>query len=87
MKVMDTLLRSAKRGAYARLAQLVRALGLQPRGHRFESYSAHHVAVVQLVERLIVAQKVTSSNLVGHPNTLLSCFFFTLKRLINRKVD
>ena len=75
MKVMDALLRSAKRGAYARLAQLVRALGLQPRGHRFESYSAHHVAVVQLVERLIVAQKVTSSNLVGHPSSDIHIFF------------
>ena len=72
---MDALLRSAKRGAYARLAQLVRALGLQPRGHRFESYSAHHVAVVQLVERLIVAQKVTSSNLVGHPSSDIHIFF------------
>ena len=25
-----------------RLAQLVRALALQARGHRFESYNAHH---------------------------------------------
>ncbi len=27
---------------YGRLAQLARALALQARGHRFESYIAHH---------------------------------------------
>ena len=29
-----------------RLAQLVRALALQARGHRFESYIAHHFYVL-----------------------------------------
>ena len=75
MKVMDALLRSAKRGAYAGLAQLVRASALQAGGHWFESSTPHHVAVVQLVERLIVAQKVTSSNLVGHPISIFIMYF------------
>ena len=72
---MDALLRSARRGAYARLAQLVRALGLQPRGHRFESYSAHHVAVVQLVEHQIVALVVVDSSSTGHPSSDIHIFF------------
>ena len=33
---------------YARLAQLVRAHGLHPWGHRFESYSAHHRPIQQI---------------------------------------
>ena len=72
---MDALLRSAKRGAYAGLAQLVSARALQAWGYGFESLTPHHVAVVQLVERLIVAQKVTSSNLVGHPSSDIHIFF------------
>ena len=87
MKVMDALLRSARRGAYARLAQLVRALGLQPRGHRFESYSAHHVAVVHLVEHQIVALVVVDSSSTGHPISDIYNLFSYIKRLINRKVD
>ena len=39
------------------LAQLVRALALQARGHRFESYSVHHYAeIAQLVEQLTCNQ-------------------------------
>ena len=53
---------------YAGLAQLVRASGLHPEGRRFESVTPYHVAVVQLVERLIVAQKVVDSNSTSHPN-------------------
>ena len=45
---------------FGRLAQLVRALALQARGHRFESYIAHHLLFVaeiaQLVEQLICNQ-------------------------------
>ena len=40
---------------FGRLAQLVRALALQARGHRFESYIAHHyffAEIAQLVEQL-----------------------------------
>ena len=43
-----------------RLAQLVRALALQARGHRFESYIAHHLymfaEIAQLVEQLTCNQ-------------------------------
>ena len=40
-----------------RLAQLVRASALQAGGHRFESYSVHHVAeIAQLVEQLTCNQ-------------------------------
>ena len=41
-----------------RLAQLVRALALQARGHRFESYIAHHfyAEIAQLVEQLTCNQ-------------------------------
>ena len=41
-----------------RLAQLVRALALQARGHRFESYIAHHfyAGIAQLVEQLTCNQ-------------------------------
>ena len=67
MKVMDALLRSAKRGAYAGLAQLVRASALQAGGHWFESSTPHHVAVVQLVEHQIVALVVVDSSSTGHP--------------------
>ena len=43
---------------FGRLAQLVRALALQARGHRFESYIAHHLyaEIAQLVEQLICNQ-------------------------------
>ena len=43
---------------FGRLAQLVRALALQARGHRFESYIAHHffAEIAQLVEQLICNQ-------------------------------
>ena len=41
-----------------RLAQLVRASGLHPEGHRFDSYSAHHynsLSMKKLTKRIIVA--------------------------------
>ena len=40
------------------LAQLVRALALQAKGHRFESYNAHHkyAGIAQLVEQLTCNQ-------------------------------
>ena len=43
---------------HGRLAQLVRALALQARGHRFESYIAHHLdaGIAQLVEQLTCNQ-------------------------------
>ena len=43
---------------FGRLAQLVRALALQARGHRFESYNAHHffAGIAQLVEQLTCNQ-------------------------------
>ena len=51
---------------FGRLAQLVRALALQARGHRFESYNAHHfyigvkayvcAEIAQLVEQLTCNQ-------------------------------
>ena len=43
---------------FGRLAQLVRALALQARGHRFESYIAHHdcAEIAQLVEQLTCNQ-------------------------------
>ena len=38
---------------FGSIAQLVRALALQARGHRFESYCSHHCGpVVQLVRTL-----------------------------------
>ena len=64
---MDALLRSAKRGAYAGLAQLVSARALQAWGYGFESLTPHHVAVVQLVEHQIVALVVVDSSSTGHP--------------------
>ena len=75
MKVMDALLRSAKRGAYAGLAQLVRASALQAGGHWFESSTPHHVAVVQLVEHQIVALVVVDSSSTGHPSSDIHIFF------------
>ena len=39
---MIYLITSGDTDAIGRLAQLVRALALQARGHRFESYIAHH---------------------------------------------
>ena len=46
------------------LAQLVRALALQARGHRFESYIAHHffAGIAQLVEQLTCNQQVGGSS-------------------------
>ena len=43
---------------FGRLAQLVRALALQARGHRFESYILHHLCaeIAQLVEQLTCNQ-------------------------------
>ena len=38
---------------FGRLAQLVRALALQARGHRFESYIAHHLLYVAEFESYI----------------------------------
>ena len=55
---------------YAAVAQLGRALDCHSRGRGFETRQPLHVAVVQLVERLIVAQKVMGSNPIGHPRLL-----------------
>lgn len=48
--------------AQGRLAQLVRAFGLHPKGHRFESCTAHHGPLAHLVERLHGMHEVTGSN-------------------------
>ena len=72
---MDALLRSAKRGAYAGLAQLVSARALQAWGYGFESLTPHHVAVVQLVEYQIVALVVVDSSSTGHPRLLVFVIF------------
>ena len=49
---------------FGRLAQLVRALALQARGHRFGSYIAHHffAGIAQLVEQLTCNQQVVGSS-------------------------
>lgn len=49
------------------LAQLEKACGYEPQDREFESLKGCHVAVVQLEERLIVAQKVADSNSASHP--------------------
>lgn len=49
------------------LAQLEKACDYESQDREFESLKGCHVAVVQLEERLIVAQKVADSNSASHP--------------------
>ena len=65
---MDSI--SAGRTIYRNVAQLGRALGLGPRGRRFESCHSDHDngALAQLGERLPCTQEVSGSIPLGSTN-------------------
>lgn len=49
--------------AQGRLAQLVRASGLHPEGHKFDSYSAHHLTINEMEHKIkVLAEAITNTH-------------------------